>query len=786
MKLTQTLVAAAVSASLACSVDAAGLKRISSAEHALQATQSASRAFAMSDFAQSQASLTGLNSLKLISVTPDSFGVDHARFQQQYHGIPVWNARALVHRQRSGVQSIQSALRSDVTLKVDSASLSEGAAINIAEARYRPKDAQPGRMLPARASLVVFPREQIRGLVLKHGAKGKGFEIDTLHSTGAEPGGEAWRLAYHVRLFYKTLTDTIAVESIIDANSGAILSAWDGLQYADIPASGKGNSQYSGIVALDVVKHRNGSFSLWDQTRAQLPHPLAGPDPLTQIPEMQGIGNRVFWPDNINFLGTVYTDADDIWGDGQQISDMHDPNYNWASTNGQTAAVDAAYGVQTTWDFYKTVFDRNGVDDQGTSTFAVVHLRGFFGASWLNAAWVTEYFGMLYGDGAYVDYPELPGNLYTALTQLDVTGHELSHGVMATTAALIYSGESGGMNEANSDIMGTMVEFWAGSGRQGATIPDYGGNWTIGEKIVPAGDPINFMRTMYKPSLDGQSHDAWFSGIDLDDVHLSSGVGNHFFYLLSQGTDPTDPNKQSAYLPGGMTGVGNDKAARIWYRTISSLVVNSGSDYHDMREYTLQTARELYGDDSGEVAAVENAWAAVNVGPPHGQTSRLQVQIPTRDENLAYNTSPRIWVVPAGGFDVPLDAKIVSGQTAKGVTWDFGGLDAYPQSVGAISADGIYRTPLLSGPNGVGTSIEAVKAISLEDPQQYAVAAIVTVASDLDADNDIDACDLGILATHWAEMTTDRRVVYDIDGNGIIDADDVLLYKLAFKTAFDR
>src|SRR5262249_54274837 len=102
-----------------------------------------------------------------------------------------------------------------------------------------------------------------------------------------------------------------------------------------------------------------------------------------------------------------------------------------------TAAADAAFGQQATWDFYKRTFGRNGIDNAGRKTFSRVH----YGFSYENAFWSDSCFCMTYGDGSSFFYP---------LTSLDVTGHEMSHGVMASEAALTYSGESGGLNESNS------------------------------------------------------------------------------------------------------------------------------------------------------------------------------------------------------------------------------------------------------------------------------------------------------------------------------------------------
>src|SRR2546422_8139118 len=126
---------------------------------------------------------------------------------------------------------------------------------------------------------------------------------------------------------------------------------------------------------------------------------------------------------------------------------------------------------------------------------------------------------MTYGDGANNAHP---------LTSLDVAGHEMTHGVTANTAGLRYSGESGGLNEATSDMFGTSVEWYANN----SADP---GDYLIGEKIDINGDGSP-LRYMDKPSKDGRSADYWYRGVGRLNVHYSSGPANHWCYLLSEGS----------------------------------------------------------------------------------------------------------------------------------------------------------------------------------------------------------------------------------------------------------
>jgi hypothetical protein len=185
----------------------------------------------------------------------------------------------------------------------------------------------------------------------------------------------------------------------------------------------------------------------------------------------------------------------------------------------------------------------------------------------------------------------------------------MTHGVTSRSAGLIYWGESGGLNESTSDIFGKMVDFYT---RGDAA------HWTLGEMMAPPDSPRP-IRYMYKPSLDRLSPDAWYDGIDQLDVHYVSGPMNRAFYFMAMGSSG-DPGKDdySLYLtqPGGMAGIGRDKAAQIWYRALT-VYLTPTSGYADARLAALHAVRDLFGGDSPENVAVRMAFGAINVGDPY-------------------------------------------------------------------------------------------------------------------------------------------------------------------------
>ncbi|MER5480747.1 M4 family metallopeptidase [Streptomyces sp. NPDC002734] len=269
---------------------------------------------------------------------------------------------------------------------------------------------------------------------------------------------------------------------------------------------------------------------------------------------------------------------------------------NGTNSSRESAAVDASYGLAKTWDYFKNTFNRSGIRNDGRGAPAYVHVD----TNLVNAFYDDNCFCMFFGDGS-------SQNSNTPLTALDVAGHEMTHGVTAATANLNYSGESGGLNEATSDIFGTMVEFYAGN----AGDP---GDYYIGEK---ANMSSGYLRRMDNPAADGNSLSCWNSGAGSVDVHYSSGIGNHFFYLAAEGTGAKTVGGRSH---NGTTcnndtfaGIGKDKAAAVWYRALSAYMTST-TNYAGARTATLQAAADLYGANSQERYLLSKAWAAVSVG----------------------------------------------------------------------------------------------------------------------------------------------------------------------------
>ena len=486
--------------------------------------------------------LTSAQRTKVRDVIVDPDGTQHVRYDRTYRQLPVLGGDFVVHLAPDGAyKSSSRATRNAISLA------------SVTPALSAPKAAD----LAANALKAANLGETLKKLTAK-----PQLVVDALHGAPKL----AWRTNAAAQ---DSLGNPVARTVLTDARTGAQIDAWDSIEQA----AGDGKSLYSGTVALNTTQS-GSTYQLKDATRGN-----------TYTGDAANKTDLCFLTICISRApATLFTDADNHWGTG-------------ATSDRATAAVDAQYGTDVTWDYYKNVHARNGIGGDGKGSYNRVH----YGNNYNNAFWDDSCFCMTYGDG--------DGTQMGPLVSLDVAGHEMSHGVTSKTAALTYSGESGGLNEATSDIFGTLVEFYAGNSSDT-------GDYLIGEKIVRSGFGRDALRYMDKPSKDGKSADSWSSSVGNLDVHYSSGVANHFAYLLAEGSGAKTINGVSYNSPTSngstVTGIGRDKLGAIWYRALT-VYMTSSTNYAGARTATLNAAKDLYGAGSAEYNAVAAAWSAVNV-----------------------------------------------------------------------------------------------------------------------------------------------------------------------------
>lgn len=265
--------------------------------------------------------------------------------------------------------------------------------------------------------------------------------------------------------------------------------------------------------------------------------------------------------------------------------------------SGYRSAVSAHWATEETLDYLAAWHAYAGYDGAGSA----INVYTDYGTGWNNAS----------GGGGGVWFGNGDGTSWSSFTTLDIVAHEVGHNVTEKMANLVYSGESGGMNESFSDILGVMVERWVDGGSTS--------NWRLGEDNFTPSTAGDALRYMTDPAADGVSLDYYTdaSTVSAADVHYSSGIGNLAFSLLSNGG--YHPRRSSGYV----SGIGADAAMWIAFRA-HRYYLTSTSDYADLRDAMTLAAADGYGATSWVVDSVEAAYAAVGVGSAGCETGYLE------------------------------------------------------------------------------------------------------------------------------------------------------------------
>jgi bacillolysin len=258
---------------------------------------------------------------------------------------------------------------------------------------------------------------------------------------------------------------------------------------------------------------------------------------------------------------------------------------NTFTTESYKAAVSAHYYGGVVYDFYKNLFNRNSLDNNGMGLISTVH----YGNSYNNAFWDGTQ--MVYGDGDGTEFTYFSGDL-------DVVGHEMTHGVTEHTANLNYSNQSGALNESMSDVLGVLVQTYDKYNvKNGGTWTFNSSDWVVGDGIYTPGTPGDALRSLANPTLYNQPdnmNDYVNTSSDSGGVHTNSGIPNKAGYLLAQS-------------------IGCAEAAQIYYRALT-VYMTSTTDFQGARNALVQAATDLYGAGSAEVTAVNTAYNTIGVG----------------------------------------------------------------------------------------------------------------------------------------------------------------------------
>ena len=461
----------------------------------------------------------------------DELGLTHIRYQQLYQGIEVWGREIRVH-------------------------LRPGGNVECLSGRYipTPVDQTAGIFTvgPERAQIIALNSFGSRGRVT--GIRKVYLSDDTGRVNLCWLVGVAGGLDQRKDVFVETSTGKVVKEYN--------RVAWDG------PVTGSG-LDVKGVSRSLNVYQLGSQFYMIDATK-----------PMYSASQSQ-------LPDDGK--GVLY--AFDARGGEATIYHITSSDQNsWSVRPG----VSALFTSSKVYDYYRTVHNRNAINNQGGTMNVVVNFKSGYN----NAFWNGQY--MVFGNGDGTTFSDLTG-------AADVTAHEMTHGITEWSANLLYENQSGALNESFSDVFGALFEFWL----EGAA-----GNWLMGEDVFTPGTPGDALRSLSDPG--GPEVPAAFrqpstmsayvnlpntEAGDFGGVHTNSGIPNKAFYLFATAS--------------GMT---KEDAGRIYYRALTTYLTQN-SQFVDCRLAVIKAAEDLFGGPGNPKAlAAAAAFDAVGItaGPGTG------------------------------------------------------------------------------------------------------------------------------------------------------------------------
>lgn len=416
------------------------------------------------------------DSLRFVSEHTDSNKVTHVRMQQQYVGFPVYGGYAIMHSMNTAkslakAQSnvamngvVYQGLQTELGQPDASFVKNADAALQQFKAKYAGKDVSDEKVTPL-------------------------IYIDAQHKAH-------WAYKVSVLVVHR---DQIPERptAIIDAKTNKPFVQWNDIKTSKDSVNGLG---FGG-------NNKTGFY----RYGADLPYLDLTRDTSNEICFMENTDVKVIDMDHRYSSKRKAMKFDCPTND----SNVYLTGYKGDGYDKQNGAAsptnDALYAGHVIRHMYKEWYDTNALSNSDGSPMQLV-MRVHYGEGYENAYWDGQQ--MTFGDGETMMYP---------LVSLGVAAHEISHGFTEQHSNLEYYGQSGGMNEAFSDMAAQAAEYYSVNKS----------TWQIGGEIMKEDSGWDALRYMDKPSRDGESIDTadeYYGGLD---VHYSSGVYNHLFYILA-------------------------------------------------------------------------------------------------------------------------------------------------------------------------------------------------------------------------------------------------------------
>ncbi len=457
----------------------------------------------------------------------DDLGQMHLRLKQTYAGIPVYDAELMAH-------------------------LTDGE-VTLLNGRYQP---MPDG-LSTRPALALADASKRAFDDVRKTSRVRTFGDNIVRMKPSEgqlcvfPTNGGARLAYQITVRPNLLERW---EYVIDAQTGEVLDKYDNTCTFAGPIKTSGKDLNGVTQSFQTYQQGNGYYlidgsrSMFDAQKSKIPG-----DAIGALVTLDARGNQ---EDSLKAYHITSTN-----------------NTNWSAT-----AISAHYNAGLAYEYFKNTFNRNSLNGEGGTIISLINVTDEDGKPMDNAFWNGQF--MAYGNGDR-GFKPLAG-------ALDAAGHEMTHGVIQSTANLQYKNQSGAINESMADVFGVLIDR---------------DDWTVGEDIVrPAVFPSGALRSLANPNQNGKGTRGYQPATmaqydnttsDNGGVHINSGIANSAFYKFA-------------------TIVGKDKAEKVYYRALTTYLVRT-SQFLDLRVAVIKAAGDLFGATGAEVAAAQRAFDEVGI-----------------------------------------------------------------------------------------------------------------------------------------------------------------------------
>lgn len=503
-------------------------------------------------------------SINILSSEKDDLGKTHIRLSQKYKGVKIYGGEFIIHLNSEGLAEIfngrYKVVNSDISIvPVISGSSAVDNAITDLKAKNKFKE------LSETEKKLLDYTSPLYETVL--------YDIDRY---------DTLMLAYHVTVRPNLLERW---EYFIDCNTGKIIKSFESSCTVDGPRTSTG-IDLNGVNRIINTYQQGTNYALTDASKFMY---------------NASANSGVIATGDVNFT----------YGNNFKVQDIISVDNTWNNPK----AISAHYNAGVAYDYYKTYHDRNSIDGKGGNIISFINVVNDDGTAYENASWNGKWIS--YGNGT----PTSVKKPWPAA--LDIAGHEMTHGVVSSSANLEYMAQSGALNESMADIFGCMIDST---------------NWTIGEAITL--NTSGAMRSFSDPHNGGSSVADIFTGwqprhmnefvsgailnnfVDRDNegVHINSGIPNYAFYLFANST------------------VGRLKAQKIYYRALTTYLTTK-SQFIDLRLAVIQAAKDLYTAADASQAGLAFDAVGITDGISTSKTTILTTN-PGTEYLLSYDTDP--------------------------------------------------------------------------------------------------------------------------------------------------